>query len=597
MKVKSKIGLAFLTIITTIMCSFMLFACGEPKEVNLDVSAIDSEIAILNFELPSYRVGDTANFRVDFTSKYSNSDCDVYVNSKLIEKGDNDIYPYTYKLNTENVKFEIRNYAVNDYGYVISGNSANVVIIPEKETVEHGEDFSFTIEDVEKYNEGFSVHSYNGVITPNDGVYTIQNVTGDISIWFENITVKTFNVQTQDCEGAWLWVDTSKDYNSYGVDVYFEISFQEGYVKGENFKVTANDVELYSDTNNYVYENLTEDVVFKVEGVELQMFNVTYIGTEALDLVSAPTKIGYGQNCDFHFYIKDEYAAYDGYVVYENGREIYSDFGYVDNTTTTMITLRSWTINNDIEFRVEGLTIKHFDITSNLPNGVAIDLSKNTVNYGEDVTFTLSVLPGYDDSFFEPVVCVNDVEIYANNDGVYTIEDITSQLSITVECEVFANYYMFALIPEGIKIILEDESDIEFAEYTVEDEICFTIEVEAGYEQLLGFELSSNTGNLEKVDSTYVLTGITDNIEISATGISKINYEFQYVCEQEIDVEVVDEKDVYNIGDYYKFKINTVGDFTVTFNGETIGNVGGVYSIVIVEETPKVSEFEIISNL
>lgn len=593
MKYKIKIGLTFLTFIMVAMCSFMLVACGEPKEVNLDVSAIDSDVATLNFELPSYRVGDIANFRVNFTDKYSQSDCNVYVDSKLIEKGNDENYPYTCKLNTENVKFEIKNYTVNTYTYEISGNNMGVVIVPEKETVTYGEDFSFTISEVERYNEGFSVHSYNGVLTPNNGVYTIQNVTSNVSIWFGNLTVRTFNVETEDCEGAWLWVDTSKDYSSYGTDVYFEISFQEGYIKGEDFKVTANGVELHSDTNDYVYENLTEDIVLAVEGVELQMFNVTYIGTEGLDLVSAPTKIAYGQKCNFHFYIKDEYAAYDGYVVYENGREIYSDVGYVDNTTTTMITLSSWTINDDIEFRVEGLTIKHFDINYDLPNGVAIDLSKDTVNYGEDATFTLSVLPGYDDSFFEPTVMVNNVAIYANDDGVYTIENITNQPTITVECELLANYYMFTTIPEGINIILEDESDIESVEYTVEDEIRFTIEIEAGYEQLSGFELSSNTGNLEKVYMTYVLTNITDNIEISVVGLSKINYEFEYVCEQDIDIEVVDEKDVYNIGDYYKFRINTEGEFTVTFNGEEIGNVGGVYSIVIIEDTPKVSEFEI----
>ena len=594
MKSKVKRDLTVIFFIIAVISSLMLIACGGPKDVVIDVSLIDSSVATLNFDKQTYCVGEVASFNVVFTEKYSQSDCDVYANSKLIEKSDNDVYPYTYKLNTDNVKFEIKNYTINTYTYQIDENDVKVIIIPGKETVTYGEDFSFTIDEVEKYNEGFSVYSYSGVLTPNNGVYTIENVTSNISIWFENLTVKTFNVETEDCEGAWLCVDTSKDYNSYGTDVYFEISFQEGYIKGENFKVTANGVEVYSDTNYYVYENLTEDIVLAVEGVELQMFNVTYVGTETLDLVSAPTKIGYGQNCDFHFYIKDEYAAYDGYVVYENGREIYSDVGYVDNTTTTMITLRSWNVKGDIEFRVEGLTIKHFDINYDLADGVGIELSKTTVNYGEDVSFTLNVLPGYDDTFFEPIVMVNDIEIYANGDGIYTIENITNQPTITVECDLFANYYMFTSIPEGIKIILEDENDIEFAEYCIADEIRFTIEIEAGYEQLLGFELSTNTGNLEKDHTTYVLTNITDNIEISAMGFGKINYQFEYVCEIEIDTELVGGKEIYNLGDYYKFKINTEGDYIVKFNGEVINDVVGVYSIVITDDTPKLNEIEII---
>ena len=86
---------------------------------------------------------------------------------------------------------------------------------------------------------------------------------------------------------------------------------------------------------------------------------------------------------------------------------------------------------DNANYGLKTVTAEIADYTVTIPTGEGYTITgEKTVKNGEDYTFTVTVTEGYDAA--NMVVKVNDTEVTAV-DGKYTVEKVSSDLTITVE--------------------------------------------------------------------------------------------------------------------------------------------------------------------
>ena len=161
-----------------------------------------------------------------------------------------------------------------------------------------------------------------------------------------------------------------------------------------------------------------------------EFFDFTYAAlTHAVTLTSGEgytltgeTTVEDGKDYSFTVTIADDYEMEDNFVVKANGE------------TLTAGESGSYTVENvtaDLTITVEGVVKKQaagHAVTLTPGEGYTLT-GEATAEDGKDYTFTVTVSEGYDAA--NMVVKVNDTEVTAV-DGIYTVEKVSSDLTITV---------------------------------------------------------------------------------------------------------------------------------------------------------------------
>ena len=162
-----------------------------------------------------------------------------------------------------------------------------------------------------------------------------------------------------------------------------------------------------------------------------EFFDFTYAAlTHAVTLTSGEgytltgeATVEDGKDYSFTVTIADDYEMEDNFVVKANGE------------TLTAGESGSYTVENvtaDLTITVEGVVKKQaagHAVTLTPGEGYTLT-GEATAEDGKDYTFTVTVSEGYDAA--NMVVKVNDTEVTAV-DGIYTVEKVSSDLTITVE--------------------------------------------------------------------------------------------------------------------------------------------------------------------
>ena len=142
-------------------------------------------------------------------------------------------------------------------------------------TVYDGDSFRFKVEILDGYikSGAFQVKTGETVLTADEsGVYTIENITSDVAITVEGVVAGKYLV-TLPAQPVGYTVTPEEGSSTViaeeGGSFSFKVDCTTGYVRGADFKVKANDVELTPDENGvYTVANITADVTITVEGVE-----------------------------------------------------------------------------------------------------------------------------------------------------------------------------------------------------------------------------------------------------------------------------------------------------------------------------------------
>lgn len=318
-------------------------------------------------------------------------------------------------------------------GYTLTGEA----------TVEDGKDYSFTVTIADDYEmeDNFVVKANGETLTAGEsGSYTVENVTADLTITIEGVVKKqaaSHSVTLTSGGGYTLKGETTV---ADGADYTFSLKFDNYYGAGNGFAVKANGTALTAgEDGTYTVKNVTADLTITVEGVA-RLYKVSLphgwsrlFTMSACDGYADPStdpKIAKGG--DYKFKVTPN----EGFAVRDNNYDV-SFFGAGTVSVEVkdgyaVVTLTDIFSNGDV--RIQG--VKEI-ITVTLPNGegftaAAAEGTKTPVLKGDSYSFTVTVAEGYEktDDF---AVKANGEALTANEDGSYTVENVSSDLTITVE--------------------------------------------------------------------------------------------------------------------------------------------------------------------
>ena len=332
-------------------------------------------------------------------------------------------------------------YAQESVSHSVTLTAGEGYTLTGKATVEDGKDYSFTVTIADDYEmeDNFVVKANGETLTAGEsGSYTVENVTADLTITVEGVVKKqaaSHSVTLTSGGGYTLKGETTV---ADGADYTFSLKFDNYYGAGNGFAVKANGTALTAgEDGTYTVKNVTADLTITVEGVA-RLYKVflphgwsRQFTMSACDGYADPsTDPRIAKGGDYKFKVTPNV----GFAVRDNNYDVsFSGAGTVSVEVKdgyAVVTLTDIFSNGDV--RIQG--VKEI-ITVTLPNGegftaAAAEGTKTPVLKGDSYSFTVAANEGYDAT--NMVVKVNGNEV-AGTDGSYTVENVSSDLTITVE--------------------------------------------------------------------------------------------------------------------------------------------------------------------
>ena len=304
-------------------------------------------------------------------------------------------------------------------GYTAAGSDGSTVL--------RGHDFRFTVTIADGYEKGsaFAVKVGDTALSETDGVYTIEDVREDKTVTVEGVTaIPVYTVTLPSGEGYTAKASSGTSVRRGG-SFSFSVTIADGYEKGSAFAVKVGDTALSEADGVYTIENVREDKTVTVEGVTaIPVYTVTLpTGTGYTAAASSGTSVRRGGNFSFTVTIADGYEKGSGFAV-KVGDTALSEAGSV-------YTIEDIRENKTVT--IEGVDpIPVYTVTLPTGSGYTAKASSGTsVRRGGSFSFTVTIADGYEkgSSF---AVKVGGTAL-SEAGGVYTIEDIRENKTVTVE--------------------------------------------------------------------------------------------------------------------------------------------------------------------
>ena len=379
-------------------------------------------------------------------------------------------------------------------------------------TAGKNQDYSFKVNINEGYDGSAMVVKVNeNVITSNNGVYTVTDVTESLVITVEGIVKKEVLTITKPTGDGFTFTGADTVYKNE--DYTFTISVDNAFDES-NMVVKANGTVLVGNNGKYTISAVGENIVITVEGIVAKtIYTVTLTEGEGYTLSGQATSYA---NEPYTFTVSVDDAIYwaDKIEVLVDGEKVTLTNGKY--TFDALDSDKTVTVQNILERQI--LTVTKPEV-----EGVTVS-GDDTVREGKSYIFTVLVDEKYDGT--NMVVTVNGNEI-TSADNKYTVdittEDITIEISGIVKkdiCEIIK--------PADGKFTFTGE---EFA-YKGNDYV-FTVTPNLGYLATVTVngvtvEGSGNTYTVKAEDDEMVITVTTQRVSLP---------------EKEIGVSVTD--DVY----------------------------------------------------
>jgi hypothetical protein len=302
-------------------------------------------------------------------------------------------------------------------------------------TVDSGGSFAFRL----SVNEGYTFDQYKVLVnnteltSDENGIYTINNITEDKKVTLQGTPVpKAYSVTLTQGTGYTLhpYGGSSSPVDSGG-SFTFQFSVKEGYTAGP-YKVFVNNTEVTSDENGiYTINNITENKTVTVQGtIVVRTYDVTLTSGNGYTLKGygdSSSPVERGGSFTFQLTVDKGYTAVS-YKVFVNTIEVPldADGRYTIGDITTAQTVYA-----------EGtFELSRYDVTLTSGNGYTLSAhegSSSPADHGGSFTFQFSVKEGYTAEMYR--VLVNSAEVKLDENGRYTIGDITTAQTVIVNGE------------------------------------------------------------------------------------------------------------------------------------------------------------------
>lgn len=156
-----------------------------------------------------------------------------------------------------------------------------------------------------------------------------------------NLITKTYNITFDTDEKYQIVIDNN--VVEYGSNKSFLVELNEAYQKTDDFKVLVNDVEINCTNEYYEINNITENKVITICGIEKKSVQISFINSVGLELDYETLTIFYNEDFIIYYSLSTGYEFQD-FKIFINDVQ---NTSFVNET----ILLENITQNTKIEFR------------------------------------------------------------------------------------------------------------------------------------------------------------------------------------------------------------------------------------------------------
>lgn len=375
--------------------------------------------------------------------------------------------------------------------------------------------FKFALTEGYKQNANFAV-KVNGekVDVATDGTVTVaaDKVTGDLTVTVEGVEqIVVGNTLTTGDGFEYEVLDGANAVAiPYGGTLKFKVNLATGYNQSK-FVVKDGEKVLEAVDGVYTITNIRETHTITVEGVALNTYGVA-LPTSTNYTVSGANTVTHGTDYSFTiaFAAGQDTSAVKVYAQIGNGEKVElanSGDGYTVTNVTDALTIT-----------VEGLKIAKYTVTLTPTEGITY-LSENNgtpameAEHGSTYRFKVTI----DTSKYNGTLVVKngDIVLVADSNGVYSVENVSGNIVITVSGLAINTYTVTLTEGEGYTIAAADGST---SPVNYGGSFSFTVVVNSGYvaENLV---VKANGTAIEAADGKYTVSNITKNITITVEGV------------------------------------------------------------------------------
>lgn len=361
--------------------------------------------------------GKDYSFTVTLKSGYESCTPTVKANGTEIEPAADGV---TYVVKSVSANLNVTVEGVEKATFAVTAPTGEGFIFNGAEKAVFGEDYIFTVAKAEGYeNSTITVKANGAELNPaEDGVtYTVKAVSEALTVTVEGAEKNVYKV-TLPSSAA--YTATGADSATYGEDYSFVLEIKPEY-NAENLVVKANGEILTpeADGKTYVVKAVKSDITITVEGLEINVFSVTLSSGEGYLLEGAATA---EQGATYRFTLTIE-EAYDKseITVKANGREIFAESDGVSYELAN--------VTEDLAITVEGVELNTYEVKIPAGEGYTVTgESTQTVNHGDSASFIVAATEAT-----SLVRVTNGAAKLAGDNGVYTIENVTEDVTLSVK--------------------------------------------------------------------------------------------------------------------------------------------------------------------
>ena len=415
-----------------------------PESVNLVLSGDDGAVFFYRNTYPGQSTIDLGGALTVATNDDGSKTVTIPVENFMLSAAGSVAVGMAYYVDEENQSAaEFFDFTYAALTHAVTLTSGEGYTLTGKATVEDGKDYSFTVTIADDYEmeDNFVVKANGETLTAGEsGSYTVENVTADLTITVEGVVKKQAAPHSVTLTSGGGYTLKGETTVADGADYTFSLKFDNYYGAGNGFAVKANGTALTAgEDGTYTVKNVTTDLTITVEGVA-RLYKVSLphgwsrqFTMSACDGYADPsTDPRIAKGGDYKFKVTPN----EGFAVRDNNYDVsFSGAGTVSVEVKdgyAVVTLTDIFSNGDV--RIQG--VKEI-ITVTLPNGegftaAAAEGTKTPVLKGDSYSFTVTVAEGYEktDDF---AVKANGEALTAGESGSYTVENVTADLTITVE--------------------------------------------------------------------------------------------------------------------------------------------------------------------
>lgn len=439
-------------------------------------------------------------------------------------------------------------------------------------TVNNGDSFRFGYAlDAAYSNAAVKVMIGSTELLPVSGLYTVNNITADITVYALGVTTNNYTVNAVPANGVTITPESGYTANViYGNDYKFTIAIAPNY-NATNMVVKANGNVVNPMSNVYTVANITSNVEITVEGVVLKSYAVTFAPTPNATVNAVNGSVSpviYNGSYSFTVTLDAAYSQSAGnLVVRANSEQLFSDNGI-------------YTIENITEAQnvtIGGININNYDITlPSVPGATVIPVTDGTIAaYGTNYTFRVELAEAYSNSNI--TVMANGVAL-GNVNNTFTIYNVTANQAVVLT-GVKMNVYNITLpTVEGVTIAPKSNATVEYGK-----DYQFTVTPAYGYD-VKSITVKANGKVITGVDGTYTITNVTADQSVTVTGVVKQLFTVVLPSVEGLLITPTSSNNVVPFGGSYSFTVIIDPEYgnsklEVKANGVTVPAIGSTYTI------------------